>query len=73
MITVKSNRLQVIMITDYDYPISGVYWSTCHVIPIIKGKQPIMSLSILRSGLSCHLIPITKGKQPIMSQSNLTQ
>ena len=23
MITKKSNRLQVIMITDYDYPISG--------------------------------------------------
>ena len=23
MITEKSNRLQVIMITDYDYPISG--------------------------------------------------
>ena len=24
MITVKSNRLQVIMITDYDYPISDL-------------------------------------------------
>ena len=24
MITEKSNRLQVIMITDYDYPISGM-------------------------------------------------
>ena len=26
MITEKSNRLQVIMITDYDYPISATGW-----------------------------------------------
>ena len=26
MITEKSNRFQVIMITDYDYPISGTTW-----------------------------------------------
>ena len=27
MITEKSNRLQVIMITDYDYPISAHVWN----------------------------------------------
>ena len=29
MITEKSNQLQVIMITDYDYPSSGTLWSMC--------------------------------------------
>ena len=30
MITEKSNRLQVIMITDYDYPISGIHILQTH-------------------------------------------
>ena len=38
MITEKSNRLQVIMITDYDYPISGGTFmlKTCTVITDLK-------------------------------------
>ena len=35
MITEKSNRLQVIMITDYDYPISDIGKSFMYVMTYI--------------------------------------
>ena len=37
MITEKSNRLQVIVITDYDYPISGIvnlFWPNKKIIVV---------------------------------------
>ena len=44
MITEKSNQLQVIVITDYDYPISGICSYNCYQNFI---KDPISHVLLL--------------------------
>ena len=44
IITEKSNRLQVIVVTDYDYPISGICCYICYQNFI---KDPISHVILL--------------------------
>ena len=51
MITEKSNRLQVIMITDYNYPISGKYMSLKINIKDASDKLKGTFVSLVNSGI----------------------